>query len=400
MTRTSLSTRLSLDTKPQQEKTSKPEPEPPVPQKQLQGDFYDFSSFYEDTELADVTLIVDEHELKAHMLVLAHWSSVFRKMFTIKMEESQTRQVHLTSADVGTWECFLSFLYRPHSRVIQAENVRDLLALAHEYDVPLMLRMCEDFLVLELMEKSLKEGDSDMSGCFVCLDIAERFDLQRLKFACDDFLSKQRLTMQTCFEHMKRADNHDLPKFTATCLEFAAKHHKEIIHPQVLKLSAENLSCFLQKLSGGGDDVNKDKLSVVLQWVTHIPSSESSERIKHLPALLRGVFDLDHNGHLLSSEILDRIREIDLSEYGGEWLGVSGRISNWLVASWRQKFKTLGTSSVDLQERVNKVKNLIDTHQKATVCSVFQPSNLSVFGMDNAATHNYMLLEYTDVLNA
>lgn len=216
--------------------------------------------------------------------------------------------------------------------------------------------------------------------------------------------------MTSCFQNMELASQHDLPKFTQACLEFAAAHYKQIVHPQLLLLSANNLSSYLKKFSSKTKEkegveekegMEREQLSVIMQWATHVPPGQPGcgIRIDKLTLLLDQVFQLESSGHLLSSEVLDRIQAIDLAEYGLAWRDAKAKLCEWLMVSWRLKFKTLGTSSIDLQERVHKVKRLIDTHQKATVCSVFQPSNLSVFGLDNAATHNYMLLEYKDVIN-
>mmetsp|Transcript_50949 Transcript_50949/g.99902 ORF Transcript_50949/g.99902 Transcript_50949/m.99902 type:complete len:491 (-) Transcript_50949:188-1660(-) len=489
------------------------------------SNFEDFSHFFRNPEFSDIIIVAEDHEFRAHRMILAKWSPVFHSMLSSDMAEQETRKVHLTGKSTESAKLFLEYLYCPVMRTVTDDNVQALLQLGHEYDVKEMVHACEMFLVSQLTSANATQY----------LPVAARFGLAHLTRECDRELAEQKFDTATVFQSLALANQYNLSAFSKACLEFAATHAQNIVHTQVYDLSCENLTTYLNNFHGSSGE----KVAIIAAWAKQplatdaaaaaptahspphspkyhhhhhhhqdtkappplsstdshaghaghagldshelaplaaacsapaptshsttpataddcvgslashssspsysssssfssttntpvaaaatdtsiqtntnnttrppsctnssicntCPNSKHASRVRALPTILSEVLQLNTAGHLLSSDVLDKIRDIDAGG-GSAWVGVRAELMEWLVASWRQKFKTLETSSNDLQDRVNKVKVLVDDHQKVPVGSVFRPTGDGLYGLDNAATHNYKLLEWTNVLNS
>lgn len=357
------------------------------------------STFFNSPDFSDVTITVENKSMYVHGLILAQYSTVFKKMLLIDMAEKKTKEITLPGKKWKDVEVFIRFLYSPEHRTITADNCRPLLELSHEYGVQEIVSLCEDFLMIQVGVKVKKamENNSTSQVCTKYLEIAAKYDLNQLIAKCDEYLCEQKFDrVSSCFEQLKLTENYNLPLFQKACLEYAAENHDSIVHPRVYQLTYDTLQIYLSKYPM---DIST-KLDIALVWVKKIPpKDEENCRVQYLPTLLRNILKLQTAGHLLDSEMLDKIKSIDLHEYPS-WVAVQSQINLLLVESWRQKFKTLETSTNDLHDRIQKVRQLIDEHQGATIQSVFRPSALSRYGIQNAATHNYKLLEWTSVLNS
>lgn len=355
-----------------------------MPENKSASSSMDFHQFYENEEFSDIVIVVQDHQFPAHRMILAKWSPVFYKMLSVPMAESETRKILLVDKSVESVQMFIKYLYCPSGRYISNENVKGLLELGHEFDVIEIVSACEIFLISKVNLQTAGEY----------LPIAAQYGLADLTKSCDSHLAKQKFDTATVFQHLAIADQYALPAYTKACIEYAAVHAQDIIHPQIYLLSSQNVVTYLQGYKGS----TCEKVDIIEAWVKH---ENGGVRVCDLLKICSDVLSLNVAGHLLSSEVLDRIKALDFDVCGGAWTVVQADLNEWLVVAWRQKFKTLETSANDLESRINKVRLLIDDHQKIPVCSVFRPSmEWDKTGLDNAATHNYKLLEWTNVLNS
>lgn len=105
----------------------------------------DLESLLMDKTYADVTLIVDEEEIKAHRIVLMARSPVFAAMFTNAMIEKQESKVVIKDLDYEVVQETLRFIYTDKAPKL-AEMASDLLVAADKYQLPLLKAMAEKAL--------------------------------------------------------------------------------------------------------------------------------------------------------------------------------------------------------------------------------------------------------------
>ncbi|KAI1700359.1 BTB/POZ domain-containing protein [Ditylenchus destructor] len=94
----------------------------------------------------DVTFVVNGEKCEANRQYLANASPVFRKMLFGKFAEANQSEIVLEG--IGSADVFKDFLLAVSPFGVQPNptNVLDLLKLAHQYDVPILMRMCEEHL--------------------------------------------------------------------------------------------------------------------------------------------------------------------------------------------------------------------------------------------------------------
>ena len=85
---------------------------------------------YMKNELCDVVLVVDEHEIKAHRVVLAANSVYFYSMFTTDMCESVQERISLRGIEYEAVELLVNFCYTS-TITITEKNVQNLLSVSN-----------------------------------------------------------------------------------------------------------------------------------------------------------------------------------------------------------------------------------------------------------------------------
>lgn len=122
--------------------------------------------------------------LRAHRVVLAARSPVFRQMFfSARMRESVDAHITLGEADPKAVQWFVDFLYSDNiaDEVWQDDDaVCHLLALAHTYDVSALLKKCEARIGSRLSEENALER----------LMMADRLSITGLKDLVLQFICK------------------------------------------------------------------------------------------------------------------------------------------------------------------------------------------------------------------
>ncbi|KAH3851198.1 BTB and MATH domain-containing protein 38-like [Dreissena polymorpha] len=152
------------------------------PNEQTKSGAIDVSIFSEDSDLTDLTLIVEEIRIPVIKAVLSLSSPVFKKMFEGEWKEKNQSEVYLPEKKLVTFVPFLCCLYPNLKERITTENAAFILPLASEYQVVKLMEQCEDTL-LTFMEGT---ATNDMSCEEVCkyLKLAEQHERTRLSEYC------------------------------------------------------------------------------------------------------------------------------------------------------------------------------------------------------------------------
>ncbi|KAI1706227.1 BTB/POZ domain-containing protein [Ditylenchus destructor] len=117
---------------------------------------------------ADVTFLVNGEECKGDRKNLAVVSPVFNNMLFGNFEEAHQDKIELES--VESVEIFKDFLLAVSPLRIQPNpsNVVALLKLAHQYDIPFLMRDCEEHLVhcyeIPILDRILLAGKYKLDG--------------------------------------------------------------------------------------------------------------------------------------------------------------------------------------------------------------------------------------------
>uniref|UniRef100_A0A6V7J9U8 BTB domain-containing protein n=1 Tax=Bracon brevicornis TaxID=1563983 RepID=A0A6V7J9U8_9HYME len=122
----------------------------------------------------DVTILVDGQRFPAHKLFLAMRSPVFAAMFSHKLKENETNEVHIEDTDPEVVQAMLEFIYTDRVSNI-TPLARDLLAVADKYNLVGLKTMCEEKLYETLQTDNAGEilmlaemyGSSDFVSCVI-----------------------------------------------------------------------------------------------------------------------------------------------------------------------------------------------------------------------------------------
>ena len=102
-------------------------------------------SLYKESVLADVTIVSQGKEFKAHKVVLASQSSVFRKMFELDMKEKETNTVEMPDIGPPVISDLLDFIYTGEVPNI-GTMAKELLNVADKYELPNLFNVCQEEL--------------------------------------------------------------------------------------------------------------------------------------------------------------------------------------------------------------------------------------------------------------
>ena len=137
----------------------------------------DVKSLYQDVSFADVTITCGGKEFRAHKVILASQSPVFKKMFEIDMKERRSGVIEVPDITPAVISDLLAYLYTgtaPHVDTL----ARELLNAANKYELPRFLSICETTLVSKITADSVLE----------MLILAELHQAKTLRKACLGFI--------------------------------------------------------------------------------------------------------------------------------------------------------------------------------------------------------------------
>ncbi|XP_047073699.1 BTB/POZ and MATH domain-containing protein 1-like [Lolium rigidum] len=142
-----------------------------------------FGKMLEDTSTTDVTFKVEQETFAAHRAVLAARSSVFQK----QLSEPMKKKSHITinRMEPTVFKALLHFIYTDSlpkmDDLDRDENnavLQSLLAAADQYDLERLKLMCARILCTDL----------DVENVAGVLWLADKYNCQKLKEACVDFM--------------------------------------------------------------------------------------------------------------------------------------------------------------------------------------------------------------------
>lgn len=97
------------------------------------SDFIDaFDRLRTDDDTKDITFIFESGTIKAHSLILAARSPVFKKMFETDMKEKSTNTIEIKDVSAEVFDSFLKFIYTDQH---DAAIASDLLYLGEKYGI-------------------------------------------------------------------------------------------------------------------------------------------------------------------------------------------------------------------------------------------------------------------------
>jgi len=136
---------------------------------------------------SDVTLVVGSKEFKAHKVILAVQSPVFRAMFESEMMESKSNRVEIDDIDQELMEETLTFIYTGKSPNVD-EMASKLLFPADKYQLDHLKLMCEEVLCRDVKVENVVD----------VLVLADKHNANQLKTICLKFIATHASeTMQT-----------------------------------------------------------------------------------------------------------------------------------------------------------------------------------------------------------
>uniref|UniRef100_A0ACD5ZY90 Uncharacterized protein n=3 Tax=Avena sativa TaxID=4498 RepID=A0ACD5ZY90_AVESA len=143
-----------------------------------------FGKMLEDASTADVTFRVERETFAAHRAVLAARSSIFQKQFSEPMKKKMSH-ITINRMEPVVFKALLHFIYTDSlptmddlSRDENNAVTQSLLAAADQYDLERLKLMCARILCTDL----------DVENVAGALWLADKYNCQKLKEACVDFM--------------------------------------------------------------------------------------------------------------------------------------------------------------------------------------------------------------------
>ena len=139
-----------------------------------------------DKSSTDLNIIVDDHSVPAHKLILHLRSPVFRTMLSSGMMESANNQIIISDFDYRVVKVFINFLYLDTCDLeVLTKHAKSLLAIAHKYDVKGLIQLCENHLI----------GTLTVDTAVELMKIGEMYGCIELKKCATDFIKVNCLPM-------------------------------------------------------------------------------------------------------------------------------------------------------------------------------------------------------------
>ncbi|KAL4218495.1 hypothetical protein ACF0H5_023229 [Mactra antiquata] len=138
-----------------------------------------------DGVASSVVFYIENRKLFASKEVLALCSPVFRRMFESDFRERSADFIPLPGKSYKDFVEFLLCLYPDTQKGLTDDTVFPVFSLADEYQVDILLRKCEDYLL-----SKCNEANTSMSALVNILLCAERYNMKNLFNVSFDKASK------------------------------------------------------------------------------------------------------------------------------------------------------------------------------------------------------------------
>ncbi len=111
---------------------------------------------HQERSYSDITIKCGEKEFEAHKAILASQSPVFNRMFETDMKEKADNVIEITDVDPSAMSELLAFLYTGSTPKIGI-LAKELLYAACKYELPQLVQLCENELMMNLNTGNLLE---------------------------------------------------------------------------------------------------------------------------------------------------------------------------------------------------------------------------------------------------
>ncbi|VDI13109.1 Hypothetical predicted protein [Mytilus galloprovincialis] len=170
----------------------------------------------------DVAFIVEGEKIFTHRAELIKKSPVFNSMFSSNFTEKDKFEIELPGKNLHNFLIFLRCTLDGYGDNIEDDNVRFVIALAHEYQVKEILEKADTCLADQYATKGIDRCSSEIiiQGILE----AEKYNITKTMDVLIGLASKKLLD---CFSSAKRYDEID----KSTLYRIAMKRWKDDIHP-------------------------------------------------------------------------------------------------------------------------------------------------------------------------
>lgn len=137
----------------------------------------DRPDFSEPWLFSDVVFVVEDQKFHVHRYILAQWSPVFERMFSSEFKEKTLSEIPLPGKKASELKELLLLIYPTISgkvlNTINNTNCHSLLRFAREYQMEVIYKRCEEFMVSKIQNGS---GNTFM----VDLIFAQTYNFEKL----------------------------------------------------------------------------------------------------------------------------------------------------------------------------------------------------------------------------
>lgn len=143
---------------------------------------FQMRTFYNSAELSDVELVLQDDEggevrFKAHKIVLACRSPVFRTMISGRFKEGSEREISLPMHRPSAFATVLQYMYTDRADLTEDDAV-EVLLMSNEYGLDQLKALCEEFI----------QGGIDVENVAWLFELSERNRATQLKAFCEYFV--------------------------------------------------------------------------------------------------------------------------------------------------------------------------------------------------------------------
>ncbi|XP_015747508.1 PREDICTED: BTB and MATH domain-containing protein 38-like [Acropora digitifera] len=133
----------------------------------MQGPMDHNPDFSRPWHFSDVVLSVEGTKFHVHRSILSMWSPVFEKMFTADFSEKDAKEIKLPGKKAEEIGVLLNIIYSCETAGVSEENYEFLLALAEEYQIARVKKLCIQYL----------SRNVNATNCEHIYAVAEEYDL-------------------------------------------------------------------------------------------------------------------------------------------------------------------------------------------------------------------------------